>query len=216
VDWEPGPEPNGITLLQGNQDVIVELYVSNFDPLNLLAVRGTLDCATYASGGSGSLVPIEDQCAPGDFATDFCIGVNDLRPDYLFFGKTSLTVCLTDGPCSTETQQGFLCLADLLLGQEPAVDTGNGRYVATFSVHVPMDSTGLFTLSLDPAQALTHIVIATPDPMELPADNLVPALIRVGNSVPAVSNWGLVVLALLLLTGASLERGRKNAPEYAV
>ncbi len=153
--------PRQIILNRGNQDVSIELFLSDWDPdqagIRVAAYQGALDCATFSDPVSGlALSALSQLCfdAPGGF-NDFCLGIDTSRPDFVLFGDSIIPACQNNAPCPDGTLGHFVCGA-VALGGGGAVDSGIPVYGATLAVHVPL-GLGTFHLGLDPDDTQTLV-----------------------------------------------------------
>jgi len=151
---------NQIILNRGDQDVAIEMRLSDWDPLQLgiliAAYQGTLDCATFTDPVSGlKLTPLALTCAdaPGGF-NDFCIGVDTMRPDYILSCCPDIGVCNNNNTCPNGLAEHFACGGVSL--NSGAADSGSPAYGATFAVHVPLGMAS-YQLGIDPDPSQTLV-----------------------------------------------------------
>lgn len=177
IDWQLGPGPNEITLFSLDQDVATELRISGWAPQLVAAYQASLDCTGFASGAQGTLIP---SAAPCGFADGFesCLGVDENRPDYMFFGVPVIAVCSSVNLCPDGTPGFMLCASASLFGA--GADEANfpsGAYGATFGVHVPVDAQGTFAFGIDPDANTT--VLNDEKGLPIPIGTFDPAIITI-------------------------------------
>lgn len=170
-------------------EVTLELFVSGWSPLELEAVVAHLECAGLESASAGTLIPIES-------ATE----VEFTRTDYVFFGVTGFSACGSNS-CPSPKTGSIACEAVAFLSSVP--DPGTPKYAATYVLQVSADAEGTFTVgfNLEPGSSVAND--GSGDPIE--PINVIPTLITVDPlfGIPTVSDWGLVVLTLLLLSAGT-------------
>lgn len=218
IEFRPvGGAGNDITVLAGTQ-VTVDIFASGYAPSVLLGYQINLDVDDFANGIGADLVPFSPACTstpeceaalgvgalcdspthPPGCTAGF---VNAARGDYIFASANAT-------PLSNATDQNAYYMASFIIG-DGASDPGGLNYMATLVLDVPLGAEGTYAVVFDPFPdtALQN------DQSELVAGvTLVPASITVTGSVPATSEWGLAVMALILVTGGTLllTRGRAS------
>jgi len=132
---------NQIILNRGNQDISIEMMLSDWDPsqlgIRIAAYQAALDCATFTDPVAGlTLTPLALSCAdaPGGFS-DFCIGVDTNRLDYILSCCPNIGVCNNNNTCPDGLPGNFACGSVSL--NSGASDSGIPAYGGTFAVHVP-------------------------------------------------------------------------------
>ncbi len=209
---------NEALLQQGGEPVWLEIRVSDFDPKQtevlLRAWQAGVDAAAgYASGLQGTLAPHFADCTGGDICaeqmgpgsvcpfppTNCPAGhIDKGRADYIFFGQLQLNAV----DVSTLNYR----YASMLMGA-PVVSPGTDSYLGTLVLYVPDDAKGTFEIGF----------LAPPDSALLdgygqfiPLLGFVPGKITVEEwAVPAVSAWGVVIIALLVAVFGKAYFGRR-------
>jgi cysteine-rich repeat protein len=163
---------NEIFILAGGQSVTVETFISDWDPdeadIGVAMYQAALDCDSFDSAPSGTLIPDPDG-----------VLVDDSRDDYIYADLANRASTNSTDTCPDSSPGHFSAgAASWCPGAE---DPGMPRYGATFVVDVSADAEGTFTLGLDRDPHYTQMhdsEAATIGPI-----TLVPALITVVDSL---------------------------------
>ena len=178
-------------------EVTVELYVSGWAPVELEAVAARLECAGLESASVGTLIPIES-------GTE----IDFTRTDYVFFGLQGFPACALIPctcvllPCPPVEITTAACEGNAFQSSVP--DPGIPKYLATYRLQVPADAVGTFTVGLNLEPGISVAIDGSGEVIE--PVNVIPAVITVDPlfGIPTVSDWGLIVLALLLLSAGTI------------
>ncbi len=138
------------------------------------------------------------------------VTVDETRPDYIFSGLDTVYLTPDCPDCGVVVPQceGMRVAVARVTG---GVDTGATRsYLGTFTLDVSEDATpgSAYKISIVPFPAS---VVTGSDYGSIPF-SISPSQILTDDdqdSIPTVSEWGLIVLALLLLTGLKIKFGRR-------
>jgi len=218
---------NAITVPAGSQ-VTLEVFVSGWSPSLLQAYQGKLDVTGYQSGGGTDLSSFDQFACANNAQCEAELGtgapcdppgyynsppkhcapafIDITRADYVFDGVANL-----DG--TDVSVPHFRWGATILPpAGAPVADPGVSRYGGTLVVDVPAGAAGTYTIGFDPEVNTSFFVDENNQFIDL---DLVPATITIGvppsGDIPTVSEWGLAIMAVLLLIGAKVYFTRRRA-----
>ncbi len=164
VDWQLGPGPNDITVHTPGQTIEFDLLMYGWSPEEVTTYQASLDCGSFYTDGARVLDPVLLRCenaGPGEF----CQGVDVDRPDFVFAGLTTISLCDINTACADGSPGLIRCGSTTLFSSQP--DDGAAHYAATYAV---AHTVGPATLTLDTDPDLTFITLAT-------TENVLPALV---------------------------------------
>ena len=189
---------NQIVVTPGAQ-VTLEIEVSDWtQPLpNLLAtVEAVLDSSSLTSGAAGSLSPL---IVPDPSAGAF---IDESHPNYVFKGALG-TITATQ-----LATPNYRWAAGVVLG--PVAPPVTPRYFATLILEVSGDASGTFTVEMQPPPqtAMTSNLGPFVSPLTVTPAQI--TVVGTPDGIPTVSEWGLIVMALLLLGGAKVYFNRRR------
>ncbi|MCH8149333.1 MAG: S8 family serine peptidase, partial [Planctomycetes bacterium] len=125
-----------VTVTRGDR-LTLEMFARNWTPQEVSLYQVTIDSAGYTSGTTGSLSPLID---PTPDAGAF---IEQERPDFMFFGRTSLA--LVDFSDPSGYRYGGLVPSD----EDCAFDTGGPAYLGTLVLDIGQTAVGRFQMCLD-------------------------------------------------------------------
>ena len=205
VDWAFGPGANEITILNTiEQQVEVQVLVSNFGQSSVGVYEFNLDCGTYDASSQGSVTAIDTDCTIGEgtFGVDYCLGVDENEPTWLFAPAAGvIPACQSMTLCPGGDPGQFGCGA-LAYDGDSGPSLQPEYYAATFAINVPADVRGTVSLGLD--QDPNQSYMREPDSDLINLDSFTNAII----SVPTGACCGAVGFPLMCaddLTAAECE-----------
>ncbi len=137
------------------------------------------------TGGSGGTLTAVD------------VSVNTGRNDYVFFGDAN-------DYCGTQTSQ---LLAACASGIEAGVDVGTTpEYLATYVFAASAGASGMFNIGFTSSTVLIDSDFNEIAPLTLDGATVT----VVDPSIPTVSEWGLIVMLLLMLAAGTLILNRRG------
>ena len=212
------PNPGGTITATGGEVLTLEVWVQDIpDGIGnrLKEFQATMPC-TASGGTSGSIA----------YPAELIPTVNDgydtttADPDYVFLGLTRGAWGHRAGFCDLNQLDNFPSVLRGVLPVE-AVAPPAAKYMATFTYNVSADAQGTFTIQpaapVEPTCPPNFGSFLKGMKSIAPATCYTPTYtaltINVPTVVPAVSEWGMAALGLLLLTGITLKYGsRRTAP----
>ncbi|MHC5108749.1 MAG: hypothetical protein ACYTHJ_02580 [Planctomycetota bacterium] len=156
-DWWFGSGEHEITLVGNDQFVSFEVFISDFAPENLATYQMIMECPAFQTDGSGQAF-VPDLICPfdGDFDTDYCHGIDETRPDYVFYEIPTI-LSLTQTCCSDCTGMGLDEFEIFGTAFNSASDQGIDHYAATLALYFSNESDGTFRISLNDSTNYTYL-----------------------------------------------------------
>jgi RHS repeat-associated protein len=201
---DPTSYPSGQTTVEvdqvdvqsGGLTVTLDIYLENTTPT---LVRGYQIAFDDASGGTGGSVNYDSDPAPP--------AIDELRGDYVFAAALSQTATAVDIGAPARLAAG---VADAVTDSVPVTTP---VYLGELTYDFSTDATGTFRIDfIDPGtvQGASQTIVAddSSTPVAFIADGVVINI--VGGAIPTVSEWSMVVLALLILTAGTLVYTRRR------
>lgn len=193
-------------MIAPGEQITIEVFIDNL-PVEL---RGYQIGLTIEGGTSGAIVT-----ATVDPPYDAAL-VDVARADWVFQDVVDTEEDYLQAGDIRTAPRSFALIFDSSVG---ALPTGE-RYLGTFVLEAAPDAAGDFQISLTPPEQVgerTQTMLMTTggggplfpadldDPLAIPISADGPAMLRVvaPEAIPAVSQWGLIALCLILLTAGT-------------
>lgn len=177
TDWVTGPGSNEITLLRGDQQVVVEAYISDFAPFVPTDYQIGISCAGLDDGVGDPIQLVDRRCMSAiEYEFAFCYGVDVSRDDFLFSETDPGNIGAACSPYMRCPSSALSCGINTV-NAVGAEDLGDSLYLVSFGLDVPAGAEGNYLLDYDPAHSTLNDYI-TPnidiDYVVAPATIIVP------------------------------------------
>ena len=195
---DPASYPSGQTTVKVDQiDVqaggfalTLDIYLEDTTPT---AIRGYQIVLDDATGGTSGVVDYNPDSTPP--------AIDEFRSDYIFSGAGSQTATAVDAGAPARLAAG---VAD---ATADAVAVSSPVYLGEITYQFSSNAAGTFHIGVidpgvDQGHSQTLIADESSTPVAFGADGVVINI--TGTNIPTVSEWGLIVLALLILTAGTL------------
>lgn len=217
---------NEIILNEPGGRVFFHVYASGWDPdqdgdpaVKVWQVH--IDPSGYTSGSGGSLSAAENPCTDTQDCVDkydaICPGLSGgVSCEFSNLCPGMWTDCPAGGPLCLDLPACDVLRPDPRCGStsifsDPARDDGTKHYMATLALDVSANASGTFTVG---PYGGPNTFMKDRNSLDIPF-TVEPALITIGKpptaEIPTVSEWGIAIIALLLLVGAKVYFNRRSA-----